>query len=81
MRATRQSHLSYGSLVLLLAVDVLGLSAFFLDQWFDMGPGGVWLGAGVVTAVTLPGLLRLADKVFAAARAYRNIPVMGVKIP
>ena len=81
MRATRHPHLSYSSLVLLLAVDVLALSAFLLDQWLEMGPGWVWLVAGAVTAATMPGLLRLADKVFVAARAYRNIPVMGVKIP
>lgn len=81
MRATPHRHLSHASLAVLLAVDLLALIAFVSDQWFAIGRAWSWaLGAGL-TLVLLPALLRLVDRVFAAARAARNIPVAGGTFP
>ena len=81
MRAAPHRHLSHASLAILLAVDLLALIALVADQWLVIGPGwSLLLGAGL-TLVLLPALLRLVDRVFAAAREARNIPVAGGTIP
>lgn len=81
MRTVPRRQLSYASLVVLLAVDVLALTALLFNQWVAVMPAMSWLLASAVTAVTMPWLLKLADKVFDAARGGRNIPMMGEKIP
>jgi membrane protein YdbS with pleckstrin-like domain len=81
MRASPRRHLSYASFVLLLAVDVLALLALLFNQLVTVGPGVVWLLSAVLTAGAMPALLRLADKVFAMARALRNVPVTGESFP
>lgn len=81
MRPAPRRHLSYASLVLLLAADVLALVAFVLDQWLALPAVGLWLLAAGLTAVAMPGLVRLADKVFALARASRTIPLTGESFP
>lgn len=81
MRAGSRRQLSYVSLVLLLAADVLVLFALVLDQWFAPEPSTTWLLAAGLTAVAMPGLLRVADKVFAWARAGRNVPFAGESFP
>lgn len=81
MRSAPRRHLSHASLVLLLAADLLALTAFVLDQWLAIGSGWAWLLAAVVTLAAMPGLLWLSDKVFAAARATRTIPLTGESFP
>lgn len=81
MRPVPRRHLSYASLVLLLAVDVLALAALLLNQLFATPPLATWLFAAGVTTVAMPALLRLADRVFALARASRNIPFPGGTFP
>lgn len=81
MRTAPRRHLSYASFVLLLAADVVFLSVLVLNQLFVIGQGWVWLIAmGVATAMT-PMLLTLADRLFALARAARNIPFTGETFP
>lgn len=81
MRPAPRRHLSYASLVLLLAADVLALAALVLNQLLATPLAVTWLVAAGVTAVAMPGLLRLADKVFALARASRYIPFTGESFP
>jgi len=81
MRPAPRRHLSYASLVLLLAADVLALAALVLNQLLAVAPLAIWLLAAGLTAVAMPALLRLADKVFALARASRNIPFTGESFP
>lgn len=81
MRAVPRRHLSYASLVLLLAVDLLALASLLLNQWLEIGPGWSWLLGAVLTLTALPGLLWAADRVFAAARAAGNIPMTGGTFP
>ena len=81
MRAAPRRHLSHASLAILLAVDLLALIALVADQVFAIGRGWSWLLATALTLVLLPALLRLVDRVFAAARAARNIPIAGVTFP
>ncbi len=81
MRASPRRHLSHASLVTLLAVDLLALSALLIDQWFGIDPGWSWLLGGALTLALLPALLRLASWVFAAARRERNIPFAGGTFP
>lgn len=81
MRAFPRRHVSYASFVLLLAVDVIALLALLFNHLVTVGPGWVWLLAAGVTAAAMPALLRLADKVFAMARAQRNVPVAGESFP
>ncbi len=81
MRTSPRRHLSYASFVLLLAVDVLALLALTFNQLVTVGPGVVWLLAAALTAVSMPALLHLADRVFAMARATRNIPYTGESFP
>lgn len=81
MRTSPRRHLSYASFVLLLAVDVLALLALAFNQLVTVGPGAVWLLAAAVTAVSMPALLRAADKVFALARNMRNVPYTGESFP
>ena len=81
MRSAPRRLLSYASLVLLLAADVLALAALLLNQWFAPGALLTWLLAAAVTAVAMPALLRLSDRVFAAARASRSVPFTGESFP
>ncbi len=81
MRAAPRRHLSHASLAILLAVDLLALLALVSDQWLAIGLGWSWLLAAVLTLVLLPALLKLVDRVFAAARVARNIPVVGGTFP
>ncbi|MBP6216041.1 MAG: hypothetical protein KA391_01455 [Luteimonas sp.] len=81
MRPAPRRHLSYASLVLLLAADMLAGVALVLNQWFATMPLATWLLAAGLTAVAMPALLRLADKVFALARASRNVPFPGESFP
>ena len=81
MRAAPRRHLSHASLAILLAVDLLALIALVSDQWLDIGRGWSWLLGAALTALLLPALLRLVDRVSAAARAARNIPVAGGTFP
>jgi len=81
MRALPRRHLSYASLAILLAVDLLALSALVLDQWLAIGRGWVWLLAAVLTLVMLPAVLRLVDQVFVAARTMANARIPGGTFP
>ena len=81
MRAAPRRHLSHASLAMLLAVDLLALIAIVADQWLVIGRGWSWLLAAGLTLVLLPAVLRLVDRVFAAAREARNIPVAGGTFP
>ncbi|WP_202845110.1 hypothetical protein [Luteimonas saliphila] len=81
MRTAPRRHLSYASLVLLLAADLLALGALVLNQWLEIGPGWSWLLAAGATAALMPALLWLADRVFAAARAFGNVTISGGTIP
>ena len=81
MRTVPRRHLSYASLVLLLAVDLLALTALVFDQWFAIGQGWSWLLAAGATAAALPLLLWLADRVFTAARTVANVAISGGTIP
>jgi len=81
MRTVVRRRPSYRWLVLVLAIDVLGLAALLLHQWLG-GPAWVaWAFAAGVCAALLPWLLRLADHVFIAARTPRTVPLMGEKNP
>jgi len=81
MHAAPRRHLSYASLVMLLAVDLLALASLLVDQWFAIGRGWSWVLGAALTLALLPGLLWLADRVFAAARSTRNIPIAGGTFP
>ncbi len=81
MRAVPRRHLSYASLVLLLAVDLLALASLLLNQWLEIGQGWSWLLGAALTLVALPGLLWAADRVFAMARPVGNIPMTGGTFP
>lgn len=81
MRAVPRRHLSYASLVLLLAADLLALAALLLNQWLEVGQGWSWLLGAALTLVALPGLLWAADRVFAMARSAGNIPMTGGTFP
>jgi len=81
MRAVPRRHLSYASLVLLLAADLLALVSLLLNQWLEVGPGWSWLLGAALTLIALPGLLWAADRVFAAARSMGNIPMTGGTFP
>ena len=81
MRAAPRRHLSHASLVMLLAVDLLALSSLVIDQWFALGRGWSWVLGAALTLALLPVLLHLVDRVFAAARSVRNIPVAGGTFP
>ncbi len=77
MRTVPRRHLSYASLVLLLAVDLLALIAIVIDQWLGVGQGWAWLLAVGATAMAMPVLLWLADRVFAAAATDENTAISG----
>lgn len=81
MRPVVRRRPAYRWLVVVLAIDVLGLAALLLNQWLE---GPVWVAwasaAGVATAV-FPCLLRLADQVFTAAQGPATIPLVGEKNP
>ncbi|WP_187471122.1 hypothetical protein [Luteimonas viscosa] len=81
MRTAPRRHLSYASLVLLLAADLLALGALLLNQWLEIGQGWSWLLAAGATAVLMPALLWLADRVFEAARSFGNVTISGGTIP
>ena len=81
MRPAPRRHLSHASLVMLLAVDLLALSSLVIDQWFAIGPGWSWVLGAALTLGQLPGLVWLVDRVFAAARSVRNIPIAGGTFP
>lgn len=81
MRTSPRRHLSYASLVVLLAADLLALSALVLNQWLGLDLGAAWLLAAAATVVALPALLWLADRVFVAARDAGNIAISGGTIP
>lgn len=81
MRPSPRRHLSYASFVLLLAVDVLALLALAFNQLVTVGPGLLWLLAAAATALLMPALLKVADRVFAMARAVRNVPHAGESFP
>ena len=81
MRATPRRHLSHASLMAVLALDLLGLSTFVIDQWFAIGSGWAWLLGTALTLALLPALAGLVDRVFAMARQARNIPVAGGTFP
>lgn len=81
MSASPRRHLSYASLVLLLAADVLALAAIVIDQWFGLGPVIAWLLAAGATGAALPGLLWLADRVFIAAGRAADVQISGGTFP
>lgn len=81
MRTVSRRRSSYRWLVSVLAVDVLALTALLFNQWLADAAGLAWLLAAVVTAATLPWLLRLSDRVFAAAGSGGIIPLAGEKTP
>lgn len=81
MSAMPRRQWSHASLVSLLAVDLLALSSFVFDQWLAIGQGWSWLLGAALTLALLPALLRLTDRVFAAARRSRNIPLTGETFP
>ena len=81
MRASPRRHLSHASLVALLALDLLALSALVIDQWFAIDSGWAWLLGVALTLALLPALLGLVDRVFAMAGLARNIPVAGGTFP
>lgn len=81
MRTVARRRPYYRWLVLVLAVDVLGLAALLLNQWLG-GPTWVaWAFAAGIVAGVFPGLLRLADQVFNAACSVPTIPLVGEKNP
>ncbi|HSD15805.1 MAG TPA: hypothetical protein VLC71_00910 [Thermomonas sp.] len=77
MRATPRRHLSYATFFTLLALDAVALVSFLLVQVLGVPLPIAWLAAGLLTVLATPGLLRLSDKVFAAARSERTIPNTG----
>jgi len=81
MRPAPRRHLSHASLLMLLAVDLLALSSLVIDQWFAIGRGWSWVLGAALTLALLPVLLQLVDRVFAAARSARNIPIAGGTFP
>ena len=81
MRTAPRRHLSYASLVLLLAADLLALAALVLNQWLAVGQGWAWLLAAGLTAAALPGLLWLVDRVFVAARGAAEVTISGGTFP
>ena len=81
MRTAPRRHLSYASLVLLLAADLLALGALVLNQWLEIGQGWSWLLAAGATVALMPALLWLVDRVFEAARAFGNVTISGGTIP
>ncbi|HRP86868.1 MAG TPA: hypothetical protein PLS34_05030 [Gammaproteobacteria bacterium] len=81
MPAAPRRQLSRASLLLLLAVDLIALSALVMNQWLGLARGWSWLLGTVLGLALLPVLLRLVDRVLAAARAARNIPIAGGTFP
>jgi hypothetical protein len=81
MRPAPRRHLSHASLVMLLAVDLLALSSLVIDQWLAICRGWSWVLGAALTLGLLPGLVWLVDRVFAAARSARNIPIAGGTFP
>lgn len=81
MRTVSRRRPSYRWLVVVLAMDVLGVAALLLNQWFE-GPVWVaWAFAAGIAAAAFPWLLQLADQVFNAAQSVRTIPLVGEKNP
>lgn len=74
-------RLLYAALILLLALDLLGLSAFVYAQGFGVEAPQVWVLATVVVLALWPLLVRLANAVFATAEPGRIVPEMGENIP
>lgn len=81
MRTAPRRHLSHASLVLLLAADVLALTALLLNQWLEAPVLVLWGFAAGLTLAAMPWLVRLVDKVFVLARSYRNVPLAGESFP
>ena len=81
MRTSRRRHLSHASLLLLLAADLLALAALVVDQWLAPGIVATWVVAAVVTVALMPALLWLVDRVFAMARASRDVAFSGGTFP
>ena len=81
MRSVTRRRPSYRWLVLVLALDVLGLAALLLNQWLDAPTWVAWAYAAGLAAAVFPWLLKLADGVFSAARSSRTVPQMGEKNP
>ncbi|TWG90540.1 MULTISPECIES: hypothetical protein [Luteimonas] len=81
MPAVPHRQLSRASLAMLLAVDLLALSALLIDQWFAVGAGWSWLLGAALTLALLPGVLWLVDRVFAAACRVEDIPLTGETFP
>ena len=77
MRATPRRSLSYASFVFLLALDAVTLISLLLDQILGAPLLVVWIAAGILTALAIPALVRVTDKVFAMARSGRTIPQTG----
>lgn len=81
MRTVTRRRPSYRWLVVVLAVDVLGLGALLLNQWLEGSLWVVWAYAAGLAAASFPWLLRLSDEVFSAARSVHIVPLTGEKNP
>lgn len=81
MPSAPRQYLSHASFVLLLAANVTILTVLLLNQWLEMGQGWLWLLAAGIAMALMPILLRLADALFARARAHRNVPLTGESFP
>lgn len=81
MRTVSRRRSSYRWLVLILAIDVLGLASLLLNQLLA-GPSWVaWAYAAGVAAAAVPWLMDLADRVFRAAGTTVTVPLAGGKNP
>ena len=60
-----------------LALDAVALLSFLIVQLLDAPMPVAWLVATVLAGLAAPGLLRLADKVFAMARNGATVPRAG----
>lgn len=80
MRSVTRRRPAYRWLVLILALDVLGLSSMLLNQWLGGRAWVAWAYAAGLSAASLPWLLRLSDEVFRAACSLHH-PTGGRKKP
>ena len=77
MRASPRRFLSYASFVGLLLLDVVALLSLLIVQLLGAPMPVAWVAAGIVSAMAVPALLRVADQVFEWARSESTIPQTG----
>jgi hypothetical protein len=77
MRASPRRLLSYASFVGLLLLDVVALLSLLIVQLLGAPMPVAWVAAGILAALAVPALLKLADKVFEMARNGGTVPDTG----